>query len=167
MDIHQNSGKADNDLKGRSEKFMIFSLCHEAYGVPLSVVREVIALAQVTRVPNMPAYFHGLINLRGSIISVIDLRKKLNLSEHKFEEKKTCIIISEIDDFVLGFIVDDIQSVVGLHDEDIQKDIQLQSKVDHEYISGVAKRQDGLTIILEMGKILNIEELRALKKNVA
>ena len=159
---------ASQEVQGkRSEKHLLFSLSEESYGVSLSVVKEVIALTNITKIPNVPKYFYGLINLRGTIISVIDMRIKLNLAQADFESEKTCIIIVNIDEFTLGFIVDDISSVVNLHEDQIENNIQVDTSVNKEYVCGVARQKDqNLILLLDIEKVLNIEELKLIKNSV-
>ena len=150
-----------------SEKHLLFSLAEENYGIALSVVKEVIALTKITKIPNVPKYFYGLINLRGTIISVIDMRIKLNLPQADYENGKTCIIIVDIDEFTLGFIVDDISSVINLFESQIEKNLQVDASVDKEYICGVAREEDhSLILLLDVGKVLNVEELKMLRKAI-
>ena len=151
----------------RSEKHLLFSLSEESYGISLSVVKEVIALTNITKIPNVPKYFYGLINLRGTIISVIDMRIKLDLKQADYESGKTCIIIVDIDEFTLGFIVDDISSVVNLHEDQIESNLQVDGSVNKEYVCGVARQQDqSLILLLDVEKVLNIEELKLIKNSV-
>ena len=150
-----------------SEKHLLFSLADENYGIALCVVKEVIALTKITKIPNVPKYFYGLINLRGTIISVIDMRIKLNLPQADYENGKTCIIIVDIDEFTLGFIVDDISSVVKLFESQIEKNLQVDTSVNQEYICGVAREEDqSLILLLDVGKVLNVEELKIVRQAI-
>ena len=156
-----------NSEKDFREKYLIFQLNSEEYGVQLSMIKEVIALTNVTKIPNVPNYFYGLINLRGAIISVIDLRIKLSLSEATFKEKKTSIIIVDIDGFTLGFIVDEIMQVLNIQSSQIEREVSMESKVRQDYISGIARSETGerLLILLDVNKILGIDELKLIKES--
>lgn len=158
------------ELRGgetKREKYLIFSLLDEYFGVPLSSVKEVIGLSEITCVPNVPLYFKGLINLRGKIISVIDLRTKLKLTSTDYDEKKNCIIIVEIEDFVIGTIVDDVSAVSGFLNDQIEKNLDIQSDVSREFVTGVAKTGDKkLTLLLDIGKVLSVDELKFIKDKV-
>lgn len=148
----------------RSKKFMIFVLGVERFAIPLSQVKEVIGLTQITPVPDVPSYFKGLINLRGRIISVIDLRQKISISLQKSESKRPCIIISELENMILGSIVDDVVEVVGIEAEKIEKNLEIVSSSNRNYVTGAARFSQGpLTLMLDMGKLLNVEELLQLK----
>ncbi len=159
--------ETSQDLQERREKYLVFQLNSEQYGISLASIREVIALTNVTKIPNVPSYFYGLMNLRGTIISVIDLRVKLNMQDVKFEPRKTSIIIVEIDGFVLGMIVDEILQVMNILSSQINREVNIESKVKRDYISGIAHSGDGehLLILLNVDKILGIEELKLLKES--
>jgi purine-binding chemotaxis protein CheW len=132
---------SDNSGGARS-KYLVFDLMDERYGVPLSSVKEVIGLTDITVVPNVPTFFKGLINLRGKIISIIDLRSKLKLQQADYEDKKTTIIIAEIDDFTIGTIVDDVREVANFENSQIEHGLDIQSNAGREYITGVAKTEE-------------------------
>ena len=155
---------SDKDLEGTRSKFLVFDLVDENYGVPLSSVKEVIGLTEITKVPNVPEFFKGLINLRGKIISVIDLRNKLKLPSTDYKDKKTTIIIAEIDDFTIGTVVDDVREVANFDMGQIEHGLDIQSKVGREFIKGVAKTEGRkLTLLLDMGKVLSVEEMCLLR----
>ena len=155
---------SEKGREGTKSKFLVFDLVDENYGVPLSSVKEVIGLTEITKVPNVPEFFKGLINLRGKIISVIDLRTKLKLPSTEYEDKKTTIIIAEIDDFTIGTVVDDVREVANFDTGQMEHGLDIQSKVGREFITGVAKT-DGkkLTLLLDIGKVLSVEEMSLLR----
>jgi purine-binding chemotaxis protein CheW len=146
-------------------KYLVFNLSEENYAVPLHTVKEVIGLTEITTVPNVPAFFKGLINLRGKIISVIDLRSKLSLPCTEYKDKKTTIIIAEMDGFTIGTIVDDVKAVENFETKQIQHGLDIQSKTDCEFVTGVAKTEGKkLTLLLDIGKVLSVEEMALLRK---
>lgn len=150
-------------LGARSKKYMIFTIYEERFAVPLSQVKEVIGLSRITPVPNVPKYFKGLINLRGKIISTIDLREKLKIPS-KGESKKPCIIISEIKEIMIGTIVDDVAEVLGIDEAQITRQLDIVNPETREYCVGAARFQDKpLTLILDLEKALNIEDLAVLR----
>ncbi|CZF80581.1 MULTISPECIES: chemotaxis protein CheW [Grimontia] len=150
------------------QKKLIFSLAEEQYGIPLSSVKEVIGMVKVTPIPHMPSFFKGLINLRGKIISVIDLRLKLGFEEKAYEPKKTSIIISDVNSLTVGTIVDDVNEVIGFTDEQIETKIQISSSIKREYIYGVAKAEDSsLVLLLDILNVLEPEELDLISTHVS
>ncbi len=147
-----------------AQKNLVFSLDDEKYGIPLSSVKEVIGLAKITPVPHVPPFFKGLINLRGKIISVIDLRIKLGVHAGEYQAKKTSIIITDVNDLTIGTIVDDVNEVVGFDDSQVESDLDISSGVQREYIRGVAKAGDNtLVLLLDIRKVLTAEELELIK----
>ncbi|MGF1766773.1 chemotaxis protein CheW [Enterovibrio makurazakiensis] len=157
---YAGSTASDNNVvKRTAQKNLVFSLEDEQYGIPLSSVKEVIGLVKVTPIPHVPPFFKGLINLRGRIISVIDLRLKLGLLEKEYEPKKTSIVISDVNDLTIGSIVDDVNEVVGFDEEQIERDLEISHSVRRDYITGVAKAKDNLVLLLDIHKVLDSEEL--------
>jgi purine-binding chemotaxis protein CheW len=151
----------------RSKKFMIFTLSEERFAIPLSQVKEVIGLTTITPVPDVPAFFKGLINLRGRIISTLDLRMKLSLALPKVPSKRPCIIISELDGLILGAVVDDVVEVLGIESENIEKDLEISSSTSRGYVTGVAKLPNTpLILMLDIAKVLNIDEYIQLKQQL-
>lgn len=168
MDLKENKEfdlTSTNELsKSSKQKFLIFILNNDKYGIPLSTVKEIIGMTEITNIPQMPTFFTGLINLRGRIISVMDLRKKIGVNASEYMPKKTSIIIVDIDGLLLGAIVDDVKEVENLDLSQIEKDIDLKKTSHREYISGVVKSKNaGLTLLLDIEKTLDSQELATLR----
>ena len=152
-----------NDTK--KEKFLIFCLNEERYGIPLSTVKEIIGMVEITPVPQVPDFFKGLINLRGEVLSVIDLKVKLSLTKDVEKSERESIIIVEIDGFKLGTIVDDVDEVVGFDSGQLEKSLDIQSTVDKKFVSGVAKiDQQLLVLLLNIGNTLSIDEMKMIRE---
>ena len=148
-----------------NQKNLIFSLAGEKYSIPLSSVKEVIGLAKITPIPHVPCFFKGLINLRGKIISVIDLRLKLEFPEIEYQAKKTSIIITDVNGLTIGTIVDDVDEVVGFTDEQLDENLDIATTVQREYILGVAKADDDrLVLMLDIEKLLTADELELMTR---
>ncbi len=143
-----------------AQRNLVFSLDNEKYGIPLTSVKEVIGMTSITPVPHVPIFFKGLINLRGEIISVIDLRLKLAVPAMEYQAKKTSIIITDVNDRSIAIIVDDVNEVVGFDDVQVENDLDISSGVQRKYIRGVAKAKDKtLVLLLDIQKVLTAEEL--------
>lgn len=161
----ENSSQTTDAGVTKNKKFLTFSLADEKYGIPLSTVKEVIGIVDITPVPHVPNFFKGLINLRGKIISVIDLRTKLGLPKADYIPKKTTIVITEIEDLTLGAIVDDVLEVVGFEKDQVENSIDVQSKVSREFVTGVAKTNTKkLILLLDIGKTLSVSDIALIKK---
>lgn len=151
---------------GKKNKHLIFALGAETFGIPLAHVKEVLGMVKITPVPNVSPFFKGVINLRGRIISIIDLKTKLSISKKDNDSKRPCILICEFGDIVLGSIVDDIIEVFGYDESSIEHHVDIQSNVSRDYITGIAKeRNQTLTLLLDISKVLNVEELATLRSN--
>lgn len=144
-----------------------FVIGKEKFGVDILSVQEIIRKTPITAVPNSPEFIEGVINLRGSIIPVIDLRKRLNILKHKKKdqgEPVTWIIIISVDDRVTGFIVDSVTKVLKIQRDTIEPppDIVVAG-LKSQYIHGVCEIDTGLLILLDFSRILDIKEIRKLK----
>ena len=143
-----------------------FEIGDEQFGVNILSVQEIIRSAPVTNVPNSPIFIEGVINLRGDIIPVIDLRKRLNLyqNEEKVKSLKNWILILNIGERVIGFIVDRVTEVFMVEEDSIEPppDIIVEG-LENQYIQGVCKTNDVLVIILEFERVLFNEEYSALQ----
>jgi len=144
-----------------------FKIGKEQFGVDILMVQEIIRSAPITAVPNSPDFIEGVINLRGSIIPVIDLRKRLNLLKKKGAEESpvTWIIIINVDERVTGFIVDSVTKVLKIQTSTIEPppDIVVAG-LKSQYIRGVCEIGAGLLILLDFSKILEIKEIKKLKE---
>ena len=142
-------------LPVKRSKFLVFDLNGKSYGIPLSKIKEVIRIPDITPLPKVPKFYKGLINVRGQIISVIDLRTKLDLPEKAFELKRTSIIISHVGEILVGSIVDEICEVTSF--EDTQINTQEADRVDHfdDGVYGIAKNESNeLTLLIDLEKAL-------------
>lgn len=159
---NQISDSPPHSLKnGKTERFLAFSLKTEQYAVPLLKVKEVIAVSIVTPVPHAPSHFKGIMNLRGLVISVIDLRMKFAM-ETADSASDAAIIILDLSPLSLGVIVDSIDTVLDVDTADIQDAPDVEDKVG-EYITGVIRTEKRLVLLLDIEKALSIEELKAIK----
>ncbi len=152
----------DSDM--RETQFVVFNLGTEEFGVEISQVREIIKMTAVTKVPNAPYFVEGMINLRGQITAVTDLRKMLNIaSKDDSHDDKTRIVIVELPNMSMGMIVDAVLEVLSLSAKDIDDKPTIISEVSTEYIRGVGKLEDRLLILLDLNKILSHQELTKLR----
>lgn len=159
------SGKFGSQAKkavSETSRFLIFSLCNEQYAVPLLKVKEVIALTETTPVPYSPSHFKGIMNLRGQVISVIDLRLKLKMARAE-QTGETAIIILDLSPLSLGIIVDSVESVLAVNPEEIQPPPDVGT-TNTAYIHGVTRKDKRLILLLDIEKTLSVEDLKAMKQ---
>ncbi|MCP4589685.1 MAG: purine-binding chemotaxis protein CheW [bacterium] len=138
-------------------KYLTFKLAEEEYGVVILKVREIIGIMSITAVPQMPAHMKGVINLRGKVIPVIDLRLKFGLEEIDHTEQ-TCIIVVDVGKEI-GIIVDTVSEVLDLRGENIEPPPAMGGSVDTSFILGMGKVDDEVKILLDIDKVLTTDEL--------
>jgi len=141
------------------KQIVVFQLGQEYYGADISVVREVGPLQRVTRVPRTPKYVEGVTNLRGRVIPVVDLRRRLGLPVTA-ATKSTRIAVAELDGGQVGMIVDAVLEVLSVRNSEIEPPSLMVSKVDTNYVMGVAKVDQRLIILLDLAAVLVREERR-------
>lgn len=142
-------------------QLVTFHLGNEEFAVDILRVQEINRMVNITSVPNSPHFVEGVINLRGKIIPVIDLRKRF-LMESKEHDKQTRIVVVDVEGKTVGLIVDSVSEVLRLPLDTVEPPPSIVAGVDAEYIHGVGKLEDRLLILLDLRKILNIEEKEAL-----
>ena len=138
-------------------QLVTFKLGSEEFGVDILKVQEIIKMMNVTKIPNAPVFIEGVINLRGKIIPIVDLRKRLGFKDQEFD-KSTRIIVVELDGLVLGFIVDSVSEVLRIPEDTIEPPPSMVAGIESEYIEGVGKLDDRLLILLELKKIFSSPE---------
>src|SRR3989338_693812 len=139
------------------KQFVTFKLANEVYGVPIIQVQEIIQRTTTTRLPQMPDFVEGVINLRGKIVPVIDLRKrfKIPLSE---DDAKVRIIVTQIGNRSVGMVVDAVRGVTNFEESTIEPVPESIRSVEKAYLDGVGKQQDGIIILLNLDKVLSESE---------
>lgn len=160
---------SDKSLEGGSEhieRYLEFSLGDELYAVQLLKVKEVIPHPETTPLPNGPSHFLGIMNLRGQIISIVDLRKKLKISI-KEELKENAVIIMNFDGVCIGLVVDSIDKVLNVSMKDIREVPEVESAINGKYIQGIFKHDESLVVLLNLEKLLDIDKIKQLQEKAA
>lgn len=139
------------------QEYVTFSLNEEEYAFDALNVREIIEFGNITKVPHLPDFFKGVINLRGTIIPVIDLKQKFRMESGNYQ-KHTCVIVTEFSKGVMGVIVDAVSDVMYLADESILSTPSFGTKIRTDFIKGMGKVGDRLVLILNVDKVLTEEE---------
>ena len=151
----------------REGKYLTFSLAGEEYGIGILKIREIIGMLPITSVPETPHYVKGVINLRGKVIPVVDLRLRFSMPEIDYTER-TCIIVVEMKGSAgvvpIGTVVDAVSEVLNIKGEDIADTPSFGAKFNSEYILGMAKMGKGVKLLLDIDRVLSSEELVLLKE---
>lgn len=138
-------------------QYVIFKLGNEEYGIAITDVREITEYKETTKLPNTPDFIDGVINLRGKIVPVINLKKRFNIKETSISENNRIIIVN-IGDKQTGFIVDEASQVLTLDENDIEEPPELISGIHRKYIVGVGKVNNEIVILLDFVEILSEDE---------
>ena len=158
-DTHSEKHKRTEERAG---KYLTFALENEAYGIQIMKVKEIIGMMAITSVPRTDMYVKGVINLRGRVIPVIDLRLKFGMQAADYSER-TCIIVVEIEEggavIPIGLVVDAVSEVNHIKADEIEDTPAFGASVDTDYILGMAKKEDGVKILLDINRVLRTEEL--------
>jgi len=147
--------KQDNELL----QLVTFGIGEEEFGIDILKVQEIIRTMAITKVPNSPPYVEGVINLRGKVIPVIDLRSRFNM-EYRAHDSHTRIIVIELHGMIIGFVVDEVSEVLRIQSNTVEPPPPVVSGIESEYIKGVGKLDDRLLILLDLEKLIPVEELR-------
>ena len=148
---------ADNATVSDELKLIIFKLGREEYGMDILKVQEIKRMMSITRVPSTPSFIKGVINLRGSVLPVIDLRTRLGLFEAELTEAARIIVVL-VNEGVVGFIVDEVVEVTTINPQNVEAVQTLSNGLSAEYISGIAKADSRLYIMLNPDAIVNITQ---------
>lgn len=139
------------------EQLVVFDLAGEQYGVNIQVVQEIIRMQNITRVPKTHDFVEGIINLRGKVIPVLDLRKRFSLTISEVNAE-TRIVVIEISGVIIGMIVDAVQEVLRIPQSSIEPPSPIVANIDSDFIKGVGKLEDRLIIILDVNRIFTSQE---------
>ncbi len=141
-------------------KFLTFICGDEVYGIEILKVREIIKLMDITTVPQTPDYLKGVINLRGKVIPIINLRSKFSMPEIEHTQE-TCIIVVEVNQTSIGIIVDSVSEVSNIKSGEIEETPHLGQDIDTNFILGLGKTKERIVILLDIELVLSSEELEA------
>jgi purine-binding chemotaxis protein CheW len=142
-------------------KYLTFYLATEEYGVEILKVHEIIGMLPITRVPRTPPFVRGVINLRGKVIPIIDLRERFGMSRDGAEE--TCIIVVQVHGVQLGVVVDKVSEVLSITDNDIEPTPSFGIDVNTEYLLGLAKGDNKVRLLLDIDRVLSATEVDAVQ----
>ncbi len=163
----ESMNQAVKVMAEKSGKYLTFQLEEEEYGIGILKVKEIIGMMPITSVPRTPEFVKGVINLRGKVIPVMDLRLKFSMGEIPYNDR-TCIIVVEIDSqdstVLIGIVVDAVSEVLNINEDEIEEAPTFGSKLDTDYILGMAKMEGGVKILLDIDRVLSAKEIEALDK---
>ncbi|PMH41446.1 chemotaxis protein CheW [Vibrio sp. 10N.286.49.B3] len=148
----------DNETKSATNEYLTFWLGKEYYGIDILTVQEIRTYDQVTSIPNMPAYIKGVMNLRGVVIPIVDMRVKFSLTDITYHEM-TVVIILNIGHRIVGIVVDSVADVVLLEQTDVQPPPNFASALDTKYIKGLASQNELMLVLMNIQKLMNSDDM--------
>ncbi len=158
MDLHQTEESTLNSIQ-----LVSFSVGNEDYGVHIGQVQEIIRMTTITHLPQTEEYVKGIINLRGNIIPIIDMRMKFNMEALAYSEL-TRVIVVNMNDKLVGIVVDSVARVLELPEKEIEDPPSIIHGLSKDFIDGIGKTEDSMIIILKVDKVLSAEEINLLSK---
>ncbi|MBN2510395.1 MAG: purine-binding chemotaxis protein CheW [Spirochaetales bacterium] len=163
--MEQDELLEEEEEQYQENKYLLFRLAGEVYGIMIGYVTDIIELKPVTYIPDMPAYVKGVINLRNKIIPVIDLRIRFGMPEREYDDR-TCIIVITMGELSVGFIVDTVTEVKEILDTDISDPPKFnESGIDASYIAGLGKVHDEVKILIDVEHVLSQYDIQLLQTN--
>jgi purine-binding chemotaxis protein CheW len=151
------------------EQLVVFELNGEAYGLNVAQGQSILPMQVIVAVPGAPSFVEGVVNLRGSVIPVVDLRRRFELSllsnpenGGKTKEQKAVIVIAELEGLQIGLIVDKVTEVIKIPEAAIEPPSPLLASVDTAYLRGIGKLKQGLVILLDLDRVFSLDEQQAL-----
>lgn len=148
----------DEDEDTQKDKFLTFRLENEDYGIQIRHITEIIVMQDITHIPDMPEFIIGLINLRGQIISIMDVRKRFRLKSKEYDDR-TCIIVVNINTISVGLIVDTVNEVINIPENVIDPPPRGHLDIDSSYILGLAKVGKKVKVLVDIERILQDNEM--------
>ncbi|MFZ5353155.1 MAG: chemotaxis protein CheW [Bacillota bacterium] len=156
---------ADEDFQEedtQKDKYLIFTIGEEDYGLDIKYIVEIIGIQPITPIPEMPEYIRGIINLRGRIIPVMDVRLRFRKAERSYDDR-TCIIVTDIGELVVGLIIDRVVEVVDISQENISLPPQIGAGFHNKYVKAIGKLGSSVKLILDSRRLLNEDDVDELK----
>lgn len=147
----------DNETSTQQNRYLTFSVCNEIYGIGIHYVREIVGIQKIISIPDCPKHMKGIINLRGSIIPVIDMRVRFQKEAIAYNDR-TCIIVIKMENTTAGLIVDNVAEVATIDSADIVKPPKLSPGEEYHYIEGIGKTENSIKLLLDCKKLITQDE---------
>ncbi len=152
-----NKSREKNETREELLQLVSFKIGNEEFGVDILKVQEIVLMMQITKMPNAPSFVEGVVNLRGRVIPVVDLRRRLGM-ESKEADKSTRIIVIELNKKTIGFIVDEVNEVLRIPGSITEPPPSMVAGINSDYITAVGKLEDRLLILLDLEKVFSVKE---------
>lgn len=168
METNDQKPGTDQGLDALAGKYLTFRLGNEDFGLEILKVQEIIGMQEITSIPRTPAYVKGVINLRGKVIPVMDLRLKFDMEEAEVS-RKTCIIVvqvrGEMGDLIMGIVVDEVSEVLEISGREIEPAPTFGTRINTDFVLGMAKTESAVKILLDLDRVLTQQDISAITDN--
>ncbi|HWT75050.1 MAG TPA: chemotaxis protein CheW [Mobilitalea sp.] len=154
---------ADMEEDTQKDRYLTFVIASECYGIEIKYVTEIIGIQAITEIPELPEYVRGIINLRGKIIPVIDVRIRFRKEKKEYNDR-TCVVVVDIKDISIGLIVDSVAEVLTIPEQDIVDPPQVNKASNNKYINKIGKVGNEVKLLLDCEKLLTDNELESLSE---
>lgn len=151
----------DDDEDTQRDKFLTFRISNEDYGIEIRHVTEIVGIQKITEVPDMMNFVKGVINLRGNVIPVVDIRMRFQMESRAYDDR-TCVVVVNIREMVVGLVVDTVNEVLSIPETSISPPPKFQKGMGTKFIKGMGKVGESVKILLDVEKLLCEEELQAM-----
>lgn len=155
-EINDKPYEMDDDTQ--KNKYLTFSIGNESYGIEIQCVTEIIGIQSITEIPELPKYIKGIINLRGKIIPVMDIRLRFKKEEKEYNDR-TCIIVIDIQDVSIGLIVDSVSEVITIQEDEMEEPPRINNDFQNRYVQYIGKVDNEIKLLLDCNKLLADDEL--------
>ena len=152
---------SENELVGSERQLVVFDLNEEAYGVDIGAVREIIRMQEITRVPRAPEFIEGVINLRGKVIPVVDLRKRFGMPTKERDDENRIVVV-DVDGNDIGMVVDAVTEVSRVSSTLIEPPSSVITTNDSDFLTGIVRTDDKLIILLDIARVISASEARSM-----
>jgi purine-binding chemotaxis protein CheW len=159
-DLLENELFDEDDEDTQKDKYLTFTVGNEDYGIEIAHVTEIIGTQKITDVPDMPIYIKGVINLRGKVIPVMDVRLRFKMPEREYDDR-TCIIVVNVGGTPIGLVVDTVKEVADIPENQIEPPPDFSKSTSQRYIMGLGKMGDAVKILLDVQKLVRREDMAA------
>ena len=165
MPYEESTMLAGESVDTQEGKFLTFQLDREEYAIPIRHVIEIIGLQRITPLPELPDFVKGVINLRGKVIPVIDVRLRFGMPERAYDER-TCIVVVDIDESFVGLIVDEVNEVTAIPAGQIEAPPTVQKGREMRFVAGLGKVEDSVKILVDINRLIFEEELNRIEETM-
>ncbi|MDH5601802.1 MAG: chemotaxis protein CheW [Gammaproteobacteria bacterium] len=155
------------NIEGETQQFLTFILDNETYGVEILRVQEIKGWTPVTRIPNTPEYMQGVLNLRGTIVPIVDMRMRFQLQHAEYTPITVVIVLSvksEQGERVIGLVVDSVSDVIDVDSQDVKPTPDFGTSLNTKFINGIATSNGNMVMLLDVDKLLSVEEMSVLSQ---